>query len=238
MLKAFSEVWREGHYRASTEEGQRLLDNITTSLDKAHQEQQQASAQFQQADTYRKMSNISEEQAATINSNATQEFMNDLQQKGHDTRSIEKTMVDHPQEAQKLADEFVQEKVKKYFDEFHQADNSSVQKIEESNQINEQVLNQGEKNEKPEVFYHQEHEKIKSKAHEVGLEKKDIIDKKPVETTEKLIAEKTRTLTENQPKIEQANETINHQIKEHQKEIRKSTALPYTKINQLNSGQD
>ena len=62
----------EGHYRANTEEGQRILNSISSSLDRAHQEQQQASAQFQQADTYRKMTNISEEQAETINSNATQ----------------------------------------------------------------------------------------------------------------------------------------------------------------------
>ena len=68
-------IWRrafrgvsEGHYRANTEEGQRILDSISTSLDRAHQEQQQASAQFQQAETYRKMASISEEQAASINS--------------------------------------------------------------------------------------------------------------------------------------------------------------------------
>ncbi len=89
----------EGHYRASTEEGQRILDSISTSLDRAHQEQQQASVQFQQAETYRKVASISEEQAASINANASQEFMNEIQ-KEQSLRSIEKTMVDHPEQAQ------------------------------------------------------------------------------------------------------------------------------------------
>ncbi len=48
MLRGFRGV-AEGHYRANNEEGQRILDGISTSLDRAHQEQQQASAQFQQA---------------------------------------------------------------------------------------------------------------------------------------------------------------------------------------------
>jgi conjugal transfer mating pair stabilization protein TraG len=228
----------EGHYRASTEEGQRILDNISTSLDRAHQEQQQASAQFQQADTYRKVASISEEQAASINSNATQEFMNDLQHKGYDLRSVEKIMVDHPQEGQKLADEFVQEKVQKYFEEFHQADNSSLKKIEETDQVNEQALNQSEKNSSPEIIYHHEHEKIKSQAHEAGLERKDIIDKSPAEGVGKLIVEQTRGLHKNQEKLQQINATENHRIKKHQEDIRKETGVFRSDINKLEPNKD
>ncbi len=228
----------EGHYRASTEEGQRILDNISTSLDRTHQEQQQASAQFQQSDTYRKIASISEEQAASINTNATQEFMNDLQHKAHDLRSIEKIMVDHPQEGQKLADEFVQEKVQKYFEEFHQADNSSLKKIEEIDRVNEQALNQSEKNSSPEIIYHHEHEKIKSQAHEAGLERKDIIDKSPAEGVGKLIIEQTRSLNENQEKLEQTNTTENHRIKKHQEDIRKETGVFRSDVNKLEPNKD
>jgi conjugal transfer mating pair stabilization protein TraG len=228
----------EGHYRASTEEGQRLLDNISASLDRAHQEQEQASAQFQQSDTYRKIASISEEQAASINSNATQEFINDLQQKGHDLRSIEKTMVDHPQEAEKLADNFVQEKVQKYFEDFRQADDSSLQKIEKINQANEHSISQSELNKEPEIFYHQKHEEITSQAHDIGLERKDIIDKSPAEGVGKLIVEQTQRVNENQEKLEQANETENHRIKKHQEDIRKETGVFRSEVNRLEPNKD
>lgn len=228
----------EGHYRANTEEGQRILNSISSSLDRAHQEQQQASAQFQQSDTYRKMTNISEEQAETINSNATQEFMNSLQKDGQDLRSIEKSMVDHPEKGHKLAEEFTHEKVQKYFEEFHRSEGSSVEKIEETNRINEQNLNQEEKNNQPKQFYHDQHEKIQSQAHQRGLDKENIIDKSPAEGVGKIIVENSSKLNIEKEQLKSSEENKNRQIKSSQEEIRKDTSLPFTKLNQLDSRKD
>lgn len=225
----------EGHYRANTEEGQRILDSVSTSLDRAHQEQQQASAQFQQADTYRKTASISEEQAASINSNATQEFMNELQHKGHDLRSIEKIMSDHPEKAQKLADDFVQSKVEKYFEEFHQSNDSSLQKIKDINQMNEQSLN--EKNELKE-FYDQERKHIHSKAHHEGLERENIIDKRPAENAGKLIAAQTVELNESKERLEKVAQKGKLEIKDHQKTIRKKTSFMGINSNPMTNKKD
>jgi conjugal transfer mating pair stabilization protein TraG len=228
----------EGHYRANTEEGQRILNSISSSLDRAHQEQQQASAQFQQADTYRKMANISEEQAETINSNATQEFMNSLQKDGHDLRSIEKTMVDHPEEGKKLAEEFTHEKVQQYFEEFHRGEGSSVEKIEETNSINEHNLHQEEKNNQPKQFYHEQHEKNQSQAHQQGLDKENIIDKSPAEGVGKLIVEQSSKMELNKHELKEDQEKSSHLIQKKQEKIRTSTGLPGTTINQLKEKKD
>jgi conjugal transfer mating pair stabilization protein TraG len=211
----------EGSYRANTEEGKRILDSISTSLDHAHQEQQQASAQFQQAETYRKMANISEEQAETINSNATQEFMNSLQKDGQDLRSIEKSMVDHPEKGQKLAEEFTREKVHEYFEEFHRSEGSSQEKIEEINRINEQNLQQEEKNNQPKQFYHEQHEKIQSQAHQQGIARENIVDKRPAEGVGKMIVEETLKIDGDQKKLKSDQDQTIREVQKNQAQLQR-----------------
>ena len=142
----------EGHYRASTEEGQRILDSISTSLDRAHQEQQQASAQFQQAETYRKIASISEEQVASINANANQEFMNEIQ-KEESIRSIEETMVNHPEQAKDRAEKFVQEKVGEYFQNFKEKENISSTQPQEIYREDSHIIEKQAQENSPELLY-------------------------------------------------------------------------------------
>ncbi|MFT3741096.1 MAG: conjugal transfer protein TraG N-terminal domain-containing protein [Gammaproteobacteria bacterium] len=89
---------KEGSYRATTEQGQRMLDSISNSLDHAQQEQELASQQFQKAVSYREVATKAEENSVSINSNATQEFMEQLR---HDkgAKQIEQLMVERPEEA-------------------------------------------------------------------------------------------------------------------------------------------
>ncbi len=78
----------EGSYRASTEEGERVLHNISTSLERAHQEQVSANSQFQQAQSYREVASVAQEKAESIDSNATQEFMGQLQHSRQSMRAV------------------------------------------------------------------------------------------------------------------------------------------------------
>ncbi len=125
VLRAVS----EGSFRASTEEGERLLHNISSSMERAHQEQQSASLQFQQAQSYREVASMSQEKADNINSNATQAFMEQLQHSGHSNRDVEEIMVRHPAQAQAMADQFVQAKTQEYLSNFHQQSHSTDGKM-------------------------------------------------------------------------------------------------------------
>ena len=191
----------EGHYRANTEEGQRILDSISTSLDRAHQEQQQASAQFQQAETYRKIASISEEQAASINANATQEFMNEIQ-KEQSLRSIEETMVNHPEQAKARADEFVQSKVQHYFEEFKANEASSASKIEKIDQHNIETFHHQEKLKEPESVYQAHREQLKTQANAEGLEQTQPIDKKPADQVEQMLLNESQKITTEKERLE------------------------------------
>jgi len=119
---------KEGSFRATTDEGQRKLENISTSIDRAHQEQKIASNQFQQSQSYREVASMSRETADTINTNATQAFMEQLQHSGKNMREVEEIMVKHPEQAQAMADEFVQEKTQHYLEKFQHQNSPTLKK--------------------------------------------------------------------------------------------------------------
>jgi conjugal transfer mating pair stabilization protein TraG len=214
----------EGHYRASTEEGQRILDSVSASLDRAHQEQQQASAQFQQAETYRKIASISEEQAASINANATQEFMNEIQRE-QSLRSIEETMVNHPEQAKARADEFVQGKVQHYFEEFRANEASSAGKIEKIDQHNVETFHHQEKLTEPESVYQAHREQLKTRANAEGLERTQPIDKKPADQVEQMLLNDSQKINIEKEQLESNQTKTNELLLKNQSKIRKHTQM-------------
>ncbi len=228
----------EGSYRANTEEGKRILDSISTSLDHAHQEQQQASAQFQEAETYRKMASISEEEGVTLNSNATQEFMNDLQKDGQDLRAIEKMMVDHPEQGQASAEKFTHEKVEAYFKKFHEEENTSRQQIEKVDVKNSELIHSQENSQESKEIYEKEKHHLQSNARHQVLDQQSIVDKRPAENVGKMIVEDNKAIQEKQNEIDQEQKGISKVIHENQKKIRNNTKIWPTKINQLDETKD
>ena len=208
----------EGHYRASTEEGQRILDSISTSLDRADQEQQQTSVQFQKAETYRKIASISEEQAASINANATQEFMNEIQ-KEQSLRSIEKTMVNHPEQAQERAEKFVQEKVGQYFQNFKEQENISVGQPQEKYREDSQLMEKQAQENAPELFYQSDKSSIHTDAESVGFKNDNFVDKRPAENVGKLIVEKSLETENNKDHLTQIQEDIKNRVKKIKEDI-------------------
>lgn len=61
--------------RSGSEEGQRVINNIGSSFDKATAARQDMSSNFQQAESYREMASVAQENAININSNASQPFL-------------------------------------------------------------------------------------------------------------------------------------------------------------------
>lgn len=214
----------EGHYRANNEEGQRILDSISTSLDRAHQEQKQASAQFQQADAYREIASISEEQAENINSNATQEFMNDLQQKGHDLRSIEKTMVDHPEEAKNLADTFVQDKVEKYFEDFRKNKDSSPEAIKEIYQKESEIL-ENKKEELPSKLYQDKKIELQAEAKNNGLDNANLVNQKSISTVNEMLQKESQTIQQGNQGLQKDRDKLVESVDKNQSKIRNNTGI-------------
>lgn len=75
-LRAFS----EGAYRTNSEEGKRLADNISTSYGEAQNASNSMNANLQTSQSYREYASYSEDNAATIDRNATQDFTDWLSQ--------------------------------------------------------------------------------------------------------------------------------------------------------------
>ncbi len=223
----------EGSYRANTEEGKRILDSISTSLDRAHQEQQQASAQFQQSETYRKMANISEEESATINSNATQEFMNEIQKDGQGLRAIEKSMVDHPEQAQAFAEKFTHHKTQEYFENFKEQEDSSGVQIKEADIRNSELIKSQEIYRESKEIYKEEKSRLQSEAHQEGLDQKSIVDKRPAEGVGKMIVEDNKEIQGKQTEIDQEQKNISIEVRKNQKKIREETAIWPSRMNKL-----
>lgn len=229
---------QEGNYRASTEEGQRLAENISASLDRAHQEQTQAAAQFQQAETYRQIASVAEENAVSINSNATQEFMTHLQHSGRSMRDIEQTMVNHPEQAQAIADEFTRGKAQTFIRNFQKQAGSSEAKIKQTDHDNDQTLKTQHKPSDPETLYHADQALITEKAHAQGLNKDTLIDKKPAQEVGRLIMEKSREVADRGKKVQREKEEVGQKVDKNQERVRDETGFAGSNFNKLNKEND
>jgi hypothetical protein len=223
---------QEGHYRANTEEGKRLVENISASLDRAHQEQTQAAAQFQQADTYRRAASIAEENAVSINSNATQEFMTHLQHSGRSMREIEQTMVNHPEKAQAMADSFTRSKTQAFIQDFAKQSGSSSVKIIESDQANAQALSQQQKSNEPGENYRADHAQLAAQAKAAGLGSEHLVDKNLEKTTIQKIDQRKQAIEGNKKHMDQEKIKLDHKVQKNQGKLREDTGLflDYNKI--------
>lgn len=228
----------EGSYRSNNEEGQRLLENISTSLDRAHQEQTQAAAQFQQAETYRQVASVAEENAVNINSNATQEFMTHLQHSGRSMRDIEQTMVNHPEQAQAIADEFTRGKAQAFIRNFQKQAGSSEAKIKQADRDNDQTLKTQHKPSDPKTLYHADQAQITEKAHAQGLNKDTLIDKKPAQEVGRFIMEKSKEVVDRGKKVQREKEEIGQKIDKNQERVRNETGFAGGNFNKLNKEND
>jgi len=137
---------QEHSYRTSSEEGQRLINNIGSSFDQASGARHEVMSNLQQSQSYRDMASYAQENATSINSNATQSFMNWLEKQPgtQHSGSIENMMVNDPQMAQQYAHQYTKQQVQSYINEFHKEKNASPSAISTTYQENnKQVPNNG-----------------------------------------------------------------------------------------------
>ena len=65
---------QESNFRMSNEEGQRLANSMASSLDKAQQARQDMTSNLQKSESYRKTASFAQDNAVSINSDASQAF--------------------------------------------------------------------------------------------------------------------------------------------------------------------
>ena len=133
---------QEHSYRTHNETGQRLVDNLGSSFDKAEQARHDILSNYQQAQSYRTAASVAEENAASINSSANQAFFEHLQKSTNASHpsDIEKMMVHHPEMAEVQAKQFIQEKAQHFLRSFQASQGSSSQKILNTYEKNNQVI--------------------------------------------------------------------------------------------------
>jgi len=100
----------------NTEEGKRLADTVSTSFGEAQNASNSMNANLQSSESFREFASYSEDQAATIDRNATQDFVDWLAQQplqsgqgGMGVQQAEVMLRQNPQLAQSYAHQFVEE---------------------------------------------------------------------------------------------------------------------------------
>lgn len=115
----------EGSYRTNTEEGKRLADTVSTSYGEAQNSSQSMSANLQTSQSFREFASYSEDQSATIDRNATQDFVDWLAcqplqsgQGGMGVQQAEVMLRQNPQLAERYGQQFVKETTAQKLDQW------------------------------------------------------------------------------------------------------------------------
>ena len=127
---------QERSYRSQTEDGQRLIDHIGSSLDQAKQARQEMLSNYQKSESYHKAASLAEENALSINSNASQLFIEWMQnQPGSDgrghmgLRTAEYILSHEPELAQTYAKQFSEQQAQSIVSQFQSNSLSSPQQV-------------------------------------------------------------------------------------------------------------
>jgi len=116
-----------------------LLNQLLIILTSLRQYSTKAASSFSEAENYRKLANLSEEQATSFNSNATQSFKTWLtEQPSPDGRGslglhqIESMMQNDPIIAQSYAEQFVREQLPDFMQQFSSAHDVNPERIKQA----------------------------------------------------------------------------------------------------------
>lgn len=111
------------YQNSSDEQGQRLANQLATSLDEANTHRDSTTHSLQKAEAFRQLSTYSEDQAASIDKNANQEFIgwvkNQLNEEGQNISIHEAERILHqtPAKASVLAQGFITEKTNEFIEQ-------------------------------------------------------------------------------------------------------------------------
>ena len=137
--------------------------------------------------------------------------------------------------AEAQAREFIENKVQKYFKEFHDQEGSSAIQVGEINQENSQILQEREKFRDVKSEYENSKEKVSIEASEVNLDREHVVDKTYKENAEKIILEKSQEINQSKENVERNRLNTEKMLKKNQSEIRKKTGISnFNKLEEKN----
>ena len=196
---------QEHSYRTQNETGQRLVDNVGSSFDRAEQARHDMMSNYQQAQTYRKAASVAEENAASINSSANQQFFEYLQNKTGYASEIEKMMVHHPEKAQAYAKQFIQDKAQSALQAFRQAEDSTPQKILNTYENNNASI---PKDAAISEQHNMQKADIENKAKTKALDNPSLVSRQAVVDTDTLIKSGKSNTAMNKEKLDEKSDAL------------------------------
>jgi conjugal transfer mating pair stabilization protein TraG len=139
----------EGNYRVQDDESGRLAKQVSSSLDQAVSQREEAQSQFNLAENYRHLAQWAEENATSINANASQAFMDWLQHQpnpnGRGTlgpRTAEAMIAHDPELAQHYAQQYLQETTSTYMKQSEQKAGITPEQVESAGTVFDQQVKQ------------------------------------------------------------------------------------------------
>lgn len=200
-------------FRATTEEGQRLVESLSGSLETAQQSAQSYSASLQEAQSYREVASKATSNSSNINENANQHFVEWMaqQQAPNDTGKLgavgaEAVLMQDPQLGKVYAQQFVEQKTQQMVQDAL---------AEKAPQVVQKAFEQDVKKvPSAETFkktFESEQDKVIQEAAKKGIQK-DLIDKEVKPAVEKNWRQTRDTLKKEREGLEK--EGMNRMIKE------------------------
>ncbi len=208
--------------KINDETGERLLDNMGASIDRAKSAKHDMMQSLQTAKSYREIAQQAKENASNINSNFSQLFKEWLVQqpgtngKGHMGDAMAESILLHdPETAQKYAERFSEQYTSKLINNHNNVPSSSH--VVESEYKKNQKNNSNEKNIDSE-FNHSK-EKVLNRAEEQNLTPDFKIDESPKKETKKMIQSNEQVIHQGHQHIQEESQNridkINHENQKH-----------------------
>jgi conjugal transfer mating pair stabilization protein TraG len=204
--------------RSTDENGNRLLDGTSASLDRAESARNEMTRSYQAAESYKEVASQSLDDSRNVNSNLGQVFKEwMMQQPGSNGKGkmriehVESIMTKHPYIATGYAQRFSDEYVKNVASHWNNTPTSSGKDIYHAYQTHN---NKDMNNASVQSDYNKNTESIDKKASHDGMSKNHQIDASAKIDTEKLIQSNHNTLKTQHDDIKREGAKIQHEVNE------------------------
>ncbi len=203
----------EQHYRTGSEEGQRLVDGISSSYEQSVQVRNDMQSSLNQAQSYRDAATYAQEHSDSINTNGGQVLFEQMQQATHgNLRDIESTEVNHPMDAQSMGNQLSQQYANDFLNDWRKSHQVNTEGVEQANQQNNATLAQANQINQANAT---NHASVEVQAHEKGLGEGSIVDKSAKTATETLRNQSQKQINAAQSSIKAGERSAIKDVNEH-----------------------
>jgi hypothetical protein len=203
--------------RTNDENGKRLLDGTSASLDRAETARNEMTQSYQSAQSYRAIASRSQDESSNINSNLSQVFkewmMHQPGTNGHGKMSVnavENIMANHPEIAASYAQRFSEDYVKNVATDWNKDISTSSKNIHQSYEAG---IKKSNDEYRVQSNYDKNQTIIEEKARKTGLNQTKKLDESVKLETNQLIQANQNKLSESKNTIDQQGHDIQEQIK-------------------------